>query len=67
MIIAYTGDPDERGLNVAKKEIFHLSGENDSGEMKYIQVGDKQRARPFGKNFAPTESYAGNTGQAFAS
>jgi replicative DNA helicase len=36
--IAYTGDPDDEALNVAEKEIFDLSGENDSGEMKDIQV-----------------------------
>lgn len=35
--IAYTGDPDEEALNIAEKEIFSLSGEKNSGEMKEIR------------------------------
>lgn len=36
--LAYTGDPDDTVLNTAEKEIFELSGENDSGEVKDIRT-----------------------------
>lgn len=35
---AYTGDPDDNVLDTAEKEIFRLSGETDSGEMKEIRT-----------------------------
>ena len=36
--MAYTGDPDDNVLDTAEKEIFHLSGETDSGEMKGVRT-----------------------------
>ena len=36
--IAYTGDPDDTALNVAEREIFKLSGESDSAELKAVSA-----------------------------
>lgn len=36
--MAYTGDPDDSALASAEREIFKLSGENDSGEMKTVSA-----------------------------
>lgn len=36
--MAYTGDPDDEALNLAEKEVFKLSQQSDSGEVKDIRT-----------------------------